>query len=79
MHLDDRQTVADLKREAVKRVGVFYREMGIPQRLERVRLSGVSWVFIFSFAITTPNYYSSNGSTGKLSTIVTAYSILVLA
>ncbi|CAM9781452.1 unnamed protein product [Scytosiphon promiscuus] len=38
LDLDDRQTVDDLKREAVKRLGKFCREMGIPD-LARVRLS----------------------------------------
>lgn len=43
--LDDRQTVSDLKRQALKRVGSFCREMGVPDGPGRVRLSEVIQVY----------------------------------
>lgn len=40
LHLDDRQTVKDLKKEVVKRLGEFCREMGVSD-MGRARLSEV--------------------------------------
>lgn len=42
LHLDDRQTVTDLKRDVVKRLGSLAKEMGIPvPDLSSVRLGEV--------------------------------------
>lgn len=41
LHMDDRQTVSDLKREAVNRVAGLYKEMGIPDGVRHVRLTEV--------------------------------------
>lgn len=45
LHMDDRQTVSDLKKIVVARVGTNYTEMGCPDGVGRVRLSEVSFFF----------------------------------
>lgn len=41
LNMDDRQTVSDLKKMAVERVGKNFKQMGCPDGVGRVRLSEV--------------------------------------
>lgn len=44
--MDDRQTISDLKKAAVARVGKHFKEMGCPDGVGRVRLSEVIVFFV---------------------------------